>query len=138
MSQTFEIELKMKATPNHRRSRSRPSRRGAALLVCLMVIFMSVLLVVQILDTLTLNLASERNAIDYQRALFLANAGIHEAASELENDPNWRGVVTDGAYPGHNAYSAAVVDGTEPGAVAVTSTGISGNISRTVTALIEL
>ena len=63
----------------------RRRRRGAALMVCLFIIFIVTLLVVNILDTEMLELSALRNTIDYEKALYLANAGVHHAAAELEN-----------------------------------------------------
>jgi Tfp pilus assembly protein PilX len=114
-----------------------PKRSGAALMVCLFIIFLVTLLVVNILDTLTLELASIRNNIDYERALYLANAGVNAAAAELELTPAWRGVLTDGAYPGNDTYQATVVDGAV-GQVTVTSRGVSGSVTRTVVATMSL
>ena len=121
-----------------RTRRPKRARDGAALLVCLFVIFMTIMLVVQILDTMTLNLAVLRNTLDYERALYLANAAVHEVAAELEADDTWRGVVTDGIYPNHDTYTAVAVDGVDPNTVAVTATGVSGDITRTISAVIEL
>ena len=118
--------------------KGRESRSGAALLVCLFVVFMTVMLLVQILDSMTLNLSVLRNSLDYQRAVYLANAAIHEVAATLESDPTWRGVVTDGAFPNHDTYTATAVDGPIINTVAVTASGVSGDIQRNLTALIEL
>src|SRR6188768_23416 len=120
------------------RTRSTPRKRnGAALMICLFIIFLVTLLVVNILDTLTLELSSVRNNIDYERALYLANAGVHAAAAELEATPAWRGAITDGAYPGNDTYQATVVDGMS-GQVTVTARGVSGSITRTVVATLSL
>lgn len=115
----------------------RGSRRGAALMICMFIIFLVTLLVVNILDTLTLELSSVRNNIDYERALYLANAGVHAAAAEMEADPGWRGTVADGAYPADDTYQATAVNGAL-GAAIVTGRGVSGSITRTVTATFQL
>ena len=112
-------------------------RRGAALLVCLSIIFLVTLLVVNVLDTLTLELSSVRNNIDYERALYLANAGVHAVAAELEADPTWRGTLVDGAYPGNDTYSVTAVSGPS-GTALVTSRGVSGSITRTIAATFQL
>ena len=118
-------------------SRITPRRSGAALIVCLFIIFLVTLLVVNMLDTLTLELASVRNNIDYERALYLANAGIHAVAAELEQTPTWRGTLADGAYPGNDTYQATAVDGAI-GQVTVTSRGVSGSVTRSVVATFSL
>jgi Tfp pilus assembly protein PilX len=115
----------------------RPSRRGAALMICMFIIFLVTLLVVNMLDTLTLELSSVRNNIDYERALYLANAGVHAAAAEMEADPGWRGTVTDGAFPGDDTYEATAVNGAL-GTAIVTGRGVSGSVTRTVTAVFQL
>jgi hypothetical protein len=69
--------------------------------------------------------------------LFLANAGVHHAAAELENLSTWRGTVSEGAFPAHDTYTATAVDGAN-NTVVITAQGASGAIIRTVTATIEL
>ncbi len=106
-------------------------------MVCMFMIFLVTILVVNVLDTETLELSAVRNAIDYEKALQLANAGVHHAAAELENLSTWRGTVTDGSDPANDAYSATAVDGANH-TVTITSHGASGGITRTVVASIEL
>jgi Tfp pilus assembly protein PilX len=113
------------------------NNRGAALLLCLFMISIVTLLVVSVLDTTTLELAALRNTLEYERALQLANAGIHHAAAMLETDPDWRGTVTDGSYPADDTYSATAVDGANF-TVTVTSSGVAGEVVRTITASIEI
>jgi Tfp pilus assembly protein PilX len=121
-------------TPNRTR---RQCRSGAALMVCLFIIFIVTLMVVNILDSLTLELSSVRNNIDYERALYLANAGVHAATAQLETNPAWRGTLTDGAYPSNDTYQAVTANGSIGQAI-VTSRGASGAVIRTVTATISL
>lgn len=113
------------------------SRRGMALLLCLFVVFMVSSLVLAVLNTETIQYSAARNVHDYERALYLANAGVHHACAELEADTSWRGTVTDGSYPADNTYSAAASDGTG-GNVDIVSVGVSGAVSRTVEATVEL
>lgn len=101
------------------------------------IIFIVTILVVNILDSETVELAALRNSIDYECALYLANAGVHHAAAELENLPTWRGTVTEGSYPASDAYTATAVSGAN-NTVVVTASGVSGTIVRTITATIEL
>jgi Tfp pilus assembly protein PilX len=126
-------------TAGHAITRRKPrrQRRGAALLVCLSIIFIVTLLVVHVYDTITLELSSVRNSIDYDRALYLANAGVHAVAAQFEQDPSWRGTVTDGAYPADDTYSATAVSGSN-GTAVVTSRGVSHSITRTITATFQL
>jgi Tfp pilus assembly protein PilX len=106
-------------------------------LVCLSIIFIVTLLVVHVYDTITLELSSVRNSIDYDRALYLANAGVHAVAAQLEQDPSWRGTVTDGSYPADDTYSATAASGSN-GTAVVTSRGVSHSITRTITATFQL
>ena len=121
-----------KALKRHRQ------QRGAALLLCLFVIFLVTVMVVNILDTTTLQLAVVRNTTDYEKALYLANAGVHHAVAMLEADSSWRGTVSEGTYPADDTYTATAVNGTDTYTAVITSSGAAGEVQRTVTALIEL
>jgi len=112
-------------------------RAGAALLMALFIISIVTVLVVNVLDTTTLELSALRNTMEYEGALYLANAGVHEAAAKLETDSGWRGTITDGPFPDDDSYSCTVVDGPAT-TVIVTSQGVAGNTTRTVQAVIEL
>ena len=113
-------------------------RRGAALLFCLFVIFVVTLMVVNVLDTTTLQLSALRNTIEYERAVYLANAGVHHVVALLEADATWRGTIAEPSYPADDTYSATAVDGTNAYTVVVTSSGVAGEVTRNVTAVIEL
>lgn len=118
----------------------RPARRGVALLMTLFLVFMVSALVLNIAQTETLQLAATRNTIEYEKALYLANAGVHEACAQLMADLSWRGSITDGSIPPTtpaSGYQASAADD-GLGNVVVTSTGYSGNGARTVQATIEL
>ncbi|MEM9185563.1 MAG: hypothetical protein AAGB00_03615 [Planctomycetota bacterium] len=118
--------------------RNRPREpRGAALLMVLFVIFVVSSLVLNVVSTEVLQLSVTRNVGDYERALYLANAGVHHACTELINDSTWRGTVADATYPADDTYSATAVDGAS-GQVTVTSIGVAGDATRTVEATIEL
>ena len=112
-------------------------RRGAALMICMFIIFIVTMLVVNVLDTEMLELSSLRNTINYEKALYLANAGVHHAAAELESSSTWRGTVGEGAYPANDTYTATAVDGAN-NTVVITARGAAGGITRTVSATIEL
>lgn len=111
-----------------------------ALLMTLFLVFMVSTLVLNIVQTETLQLAATRNSIEYEQSLYLANAGIHDACAQLSGDPTWRGTVTDGVVPPASpasGYSATAVDD-GVGNVLITSTGYAGYGARTVQATIEL
>ncbi|HMO87078.1 MAG TPA: hypothetical protein PKC18_19385 [Lacipirellulaceae bacterium] len=126
----------LSARRRHRQAH-RPPRRGAAMLACLFIIFVATALVVNVLDTETVELAALRNAMEYDRALALANAGVHHAAAELENNATWRGTVSEGAFPANDTYTATAVSGPN-NTVVVTSQGAAGAVVRRVVATIEL
>ncbi len=131
----------VKNLANHRAKQamrsSRTSRHGAALLFCIFIIAFMTLMVINVLDTTTLEMSALRNSMDYERALFLANAGVHEVAAQLEADSTWTGTLTDGAYPANDTYEAVAVSGANY-TVTVTSKGVAGEVTRTVQAIIEL
>ena len=136
----FNRSIKASRDAMRRRSRGgRPGNRsGAALLFCLFIIFVVTLMVVNVLDTATLQLSAVRNTIEYERALYLANAGVHHATALLEADGTWRGTVTDGLFPADDSYSATAVNGPNAFTAIVTSSGVAGEVTRKVTAVIEL
>lgn len=106
----------------------------------LFLVFMVSGMVLNILQTETLQLAATRNSIEYEKALYLANAGVHDACAQLMSDLTWRGTVTEGTIPPAtvlSGYSATAADDGS-GNVLVTATGYSGHGSRTVQATIEL
>ncbi|MEN0109196.1 MAG: hypothetical protein AAF805_00590 [Planctomycetota bacterium] len=124
-------------TPN--RSARRPRRAGVALMMCLFMVFMVSGFVLNIVQTETLALAATRNTIEYEQALYWANAGVHDACATIMQDASWRGTVTDGLLPPTAApagYSATATDDGS-GNIVVTSTGYAGRGARTVQAVIE-
>lgn len=124
---------------NHRHRwntiRLAPRRRGAALLMSLFVIFFVTVMLVNVLDTETLQFSAHRNAVDYERSLYLAGAAVHHAAAQLESTPGWQGTITDGAYPADNTYEATVVDGIGNNII-ITGVGVSGDTTRRLQATV--
>lgn len=120
------------------RRRSSPGKRsGIALLVCLFVVSIITVWLVNMFDSQTVHQSALRNSIEYEQALYLANAGVHHAVAELEADTSWRGTVTDGGYPASGSYSATAVDGTS-GTVDITSTGVAGEVTRRLQANVQV
>lgn len=111
------------------------SRHGIALLLTLFVLAITGALVVNLFDAETLQRSALRNTIDYERAMYLANGGIHRACAELESNNSWRGTVTSSNYPGDGSYSATAVD--VGGQISITAVGIAGNVQRRVQATIQ-
>lgn len=122
---------------NSKRNPNGADRRGVALLLCLFVVFMVSSLILNVLHTEAIQYAVARNVHDYERALYLANAGVHHACAELEADASWRGTVSDGLYPSDDSYSATAADGTGSN-VYIISVGVSGDVTRTLEATVEL
>jgi Tfp pilus assembly protein PilX len=105
-------------------------RGGIALLICLFVLSIVTVWVVNIFQSATIYQSALRNTIEYEQALYLANAGVHHAVAELENNLSWRGTVTAGSYPASGSYSATAANGVTSGTVDITSTGVAGGATR--------
>jgi hypothetical protein len=123
-----------------RRYKNHKLRKGAALLMCLFLVFMTSSLVLNVVGTQTLQFAATRNTIQYDQALYWANAGVHHACAELIQDDSFRGLVSDGVVPpsaSPEGYEAIVADD-GGGNLVVTSTGYSDTGERTVQATIQL
>lgn len=119
------------------RRRVRPSRRaGIALLVCLFVLSLMTVWTVDMLESASVYQSALRNSIEYEQALYLANAGVHHALAELEADLAWRGTATAGSYPASGSYSATAVNGAAAGTVDITSTGVAGGTTRRLQATV--
>jgi len=116
----------------HEHRNSRP-RTGAALMVCIFTMVVCSVIVVAMLDTHTLHLSGLRNSVDYERALYLAGAAVHESVAELESDITWRDGIPATEFPAGsgNTYSATVADGTG-NQIIVTGLGNSSGITRTL------
>jgi Tfp pilus assembly protein PilX len=114
------------------------SRGGVALVLCLFVLSIVTVWLVDMLNSQTVYQSALRNTIEYERALYLANAGIHHAVAELELSTSWRGTVTAGGYPASGSYSATAVNGVAAGTVDVTSTGVAGEVTRRVQATVQV
>ena len=101
------------------------------MLTALFVMAVSSVVVVGILDTEVLQFSALRNTIDYDRARYLAEAGIAHALAELEQDILWRDGFGDTEFPigSGSTYSVSVQDGPSS-TIIVTATGISGSITR--------
>lgn len=117
--------------------RGQTGRRGAAMMMVLFVIFIAGAMVLNVLQTEVVQLSVARNVADHERALYLAQAGVHEACAMLELDLSWRDPVGDSGYPADDTYRATLADGLT-GQVVVTSVGVSGGATRTVEATVQL
>jgi Tfp pilus assembly protein PilX len=122
-------------TRRARKSHSR-RRRGAALLLVLFLVVMVSTLVVNMLSTVAVHYSAIRNTLDYDRALYLANAGVHHACAQLEASSTWRDTVSEGTYPADDSYTASAV--TAGSYVLITSQGAAGGVTRKLEATIQL
>lgn len=113
-------------------------RSGIALLVCLFVLSMVSVWTVDMLMSATVYQSALRNTIEYEQALYQANAGVHHALAELESSTAWRGTVTAGSYPASGSYSATAVNGALVGTVDITSTGVAGGATRRVSSIVSV
>jgi Tfp pilus assembly protein PilX len=114
----------------------RAPRPAVALLLCLFVLSLVSVWVVSMFQSATVYQSALRNTIEYEQALYLANAGVHHAVAELENDLNWRGTVSAGSYPASGSYSATAVNGATAGTVDITATGVAGGATRRLQATV--
>jgi len=87
--------------------------------------------VATVLDTEMLQMTALRRTIDYERATYLAGAGVNEALMNLESNPSWRTGISSTELPtgSGNTYSATAVD-VAGGNVVVTGTGVAGSVTR--------
>lgn len=111
--------------------------RGIALLICLFVLSMVTVWTVDMLESASIYQSALRNTIEYEQALYLANAGVHHALAQLESDVSWRGTATAGSYPASGSYSATAVNGATAGTVDITSTGVAGGSTRRLSATVQ-
>lgn len=116
----------------------RDRRRGAVLLLVLFLMALTLPLVAMLLDTHTDQIRCVHNHIDGLTALYVAEAGVHDAMNELLQDSSWRTGFTDKTFPadlGHS-YTVTVTDG-DGGTIVITSTGqTASGFTKTVTATV--
>jgi Tfp pilus assembly protein PilX len=122
--------------PGARTGPRRATRDGIALLLCLFVLSIITVWTVNMYESASVYQSALRNTIEYEQALYLANAGVHHALAQLESNVTWRGTVTAGSYPASGSYSATAVNGATAGTVDVTSTGVAGGATRRLSATI--
>ena len=95
-------------------------------------------LAVSMLDTQTLRYASLRNTRDWDEARYLAEAGLHHAFSQLEQNIDWRDGIATTEFPvgSGNTYRAVVIDGPDA-SVIINATGSAGSFQRKLVATIK-
>jgi hypothetical protein len=105
-------------------------------LICLFVLSLVTVWTVDMLESASIYQSALRNTIEYEQALYQANAGVQHVLSQLEADITWRGTATAGSYPASGSYSATAANGAIVGTVDVTSAGVAGATTRRVQATI--
>lgn len=116
----------------HRRHR----RKGMAFMLALFVMAVTTMVVVTILDTQTMQFSALRNTVDYDRARYLAEAGVQHAVSMLESDFDLNGVggftipATQFPSGSGNTYQATIGPLQSDGTRIVTGEGTAGGFTR--------
>jgi len=120
-------------------NRTSSQRTGAALLLCLAVMAITSIMVLGLLKGVMVEMAAVRNAEAYERAMYLAGAGVQNAWSELEKDGSFRGDIGPISLPpgGFDAYEASVTDG-PGGSVRITATGTTNGTTRRISSLVQV
>ena len=119
----------------HKRKSQTRRRGGAALMMALFIMTVCATLVISVVDTQVLQFASLRNTMDYDRARYLAEAGIAHALAVLEDDFDSTSLRANGIssteFPSGsgNTYSATVSDQLD-GTVTISSVGNAGLFTR--------
>ncbi|MFH5805317.1 hypothetical protein [Alienimonas sp. DA493] len=134
-----------------RPARRSAARRGAALLLALIVASLAALLTIALMDSTRLRLRAAGNTRDYETARYVAEAGLHRGLSELEADITWRTGYSDVPFPPNpsaygasgvrvSRYSVTAVDGAN-GVVELRATGTverpDGDVTRVLTAVVK-
>jgi hypothetical protein len=125
-----------KQPPSGSRRFVKRARPAMALLLCLFVLSLVSVWVVDMFQSATVYQSALRNTIEYEQALYLANAGVHHAVAEVESNLAWRGTVTAGSYPASGSYSATAVNGVAAGTVDISATGVAGGATRRLQATV--
>jgi len=108
------------------------------MMVALLVMAATTMVVVSVLDTQTMQFMALNNTLNYDRARYLAEAGMNHALSILEQDITFRGTITQADFPtgSGNSYQATVQDGVA-GAITISASGTSGSFTRRVEANVK-
>src|SRR4051812_3489461 len=98
-----------------RQKRRRPN--GVALLLCIFILSIVTVWLVDMLYSQAIYQSALRNTIEYEQALYMANAGVHHVAAQLESSTAWRGTVTAGRYSARAPASPGDAQGEGRGSV---------------------
>lgn len=122
----------------HHNTKVLSPRRGAAILVALLVMAATTMVLAAVLDTQTMQYMALNNTLDYDRARYLAEAGMNHSVSILEQDITFRGTISQADFPAGsgNSYQATVQDG-PAGTISILAAGTSGTFTRRVAANVK-
>ncbi len=97
---------------------------GSALLLVVFLMAFTAPLVLLMLDGYTSQIRCARNHIERTKALYVAQAGVHDAISLLLANPAWRTASYTAEFPAGsgNSYTFEVVDA-PPEGIAINATG---------------
>ncbi len=122
----------MRACEKKRMERNRSDQEGVILILMVFIVAMSTLFVGALLRSHTSDLQITRNHLNSMKALFVADAGIEDAISELRADFTWNAGFTDQIFPSGDSskYTVSVVNN-HP-LVVITSTGEANGFIRNI------
>jgi Tfp pilus assembly protein PilX len=128
----------MKDQTHKIKMKKRIRRKGVAILVALLVMAATTMVVVSVLDNQTMQFMALNNTVDYDRARYLAEAGMSHSLSILEQDITFRGTISETDFPtgSGNSYTATVQDGAGS-TILISSSGTSGTFTRSLEANVK-
>lgn len=114
------------------------ARRGATLLMVLFTMLFTSVVLTGLLNSVRIQVTEQAMTQSYERANYLAGAGVHAACAALQNNMSWRTGIPSTAFPTGTAetYAATVQDGPD-GSVIITGIGVAGGVQRVLRVSIQ-
>ncbi len=111
---------------------------GVALIISLFVLFLSSVLIVAFLGSLTTDLQITKNQVSALEATYIAEAGVEDALYELKQDSSWNAGFTNKTFPDDSGSIYTVTISGYP-EITITSTAtLASGYQHTVTATVEI
>ncbi|MFA6280910.1 MAG: hypothetical protein WCY05_00200 [Candidatus Omnitrophota bacterium] len=112
-----------------------PAReKGFVLIVSIIILFSLALIAAGFVSMLAARSINAAAALDSAKSFWLAEAGIQQAVYKLKNDANYRSSPTDlNGNLGSGTYVVTAAQQSGQNVFSISSTGTSGNITRTIT-----
>jgi len=113
---------------------------GVALIISLFVLFLTSVLIVAFLESLTTDLQITKNHSSELEATYIAEAGVEDALYELKQDSSWNAGFTDKLFPedSSSSYTVTIDDSSYP-EITITSTAtLASGYQRTLSATVEV